>query len=212
MPDVVIEMAAPPESSDIPSDVVVFHPIVNENDEAYATSCCGPAPTLARKIARIRFAIAALVIVITSMYHGPPSGQPMTSRNSYNVSILADNLLHVAVVFCVCRGAFGEKKRTLLAYCLLEALFILLVIFKFGVAYIDEKTGRMVYLALFLSAPFFVYTYFYKIFIHYYFFLRDRERKTAPPPPPKGVVDEDSVSSIGDADFTMPNGVKKRNP
>lgn len=85
----------------------------------------------------------------------------------------------------------------------------------------------MVYLALFLSAPFFVYTYFYKvsrivfhiflkenlqIFIHYYFFLRDRERKTAPPPPPKGVVDEDSVSSIGDADFTMPNGVKKRNP
>lgn len=161
--------------------------------------------TLARKIARIRFAIAALVIVITSMYHGPPSGMPMTSRNSvrflpfsleemelfqYNVSILADNLLHVAVVFCVCRGAFGEKKRALLAYCLLEVreekeekkrgiilfhsslspvpslwiraergenewfccwnisthnhlqfLFIILIIFKFGKAYIDGEYG-----------------------------------------------------------------------
>lgn len=61
MPDVVIEMAAPPESSDIPSDVVVFHPIVNENDEAYATSCCGPAPVSFNYFSRLIQSVALLL-------------------------------------------------------------------------------------------------------------------------------------------------------
>ncbi|GMR36183.1 hypothetical protein PMAYCL1PPCAC_06378, partial [Pristionchus mayeri] len=116
--DVAIEIPSPAAAA-APSAVVV-QTMAREEDDAYS-SCCGPAPVVSRAIARLRFAIAALFIVITSIYYGSPKNEEDGGvRRRYTSIVLADNLLHVAVVYSLCRGSFGERRRALLAYCLLE--------------------------------------------------------------------------------------------
>ncbi|GMS83918.1 hypothetical protein PENTCL1PPCAC_6093, partial [Pristionchus entomophagus] len=115
--DLAIEIAAPAAAA--ATAVVGGQSLIEENDEKYA-SHCGPAPIISRAVARLRFAIAALAIVITSIYHWSPDKDTVINYSSYTVSMLADNLLHFFVVYTLCKGSFGERRRALLAYCLLE--------------------------------------------------------------------------------------------
>ncbi|GMT13259.1 hypothetical protein PFISCL1PPCAC_4556 [Pristionchus fissidentatus] len=157
----------------MPADVVEAgirrKPAVMEEDERYKT-CLGPAPELSRGAACVRFLIALFHTSLTFF------------AEMYDIHTLMINLFHVVVVYALCRGAYGEIRQALLAYCLLEVIFVVKVsseVFTLFHVFLSRKdesyVATTIAILVLIASPAISYAYFYRIIYRHYLYLLDRD-------------------------------------